>query len=35
MESEAFDYLDVPMERVGGEDLPMPYSQSTERLALP
>jgi len=26
MESEAFDYLDAPMERVAGADIPMPYS---------
>lgn len=26
MESEAFDYLDAPMERVTGADIPMPYS---------
>lgn len=35
MESEAFDYLDAPMERVCGADVPMPYSQSIERLAVP
>ena len=35
MESEAFDYLDAPMERVAGADVPMPYSQSIERLAVP
>jgi len=26
MESEAFDYLDAPMERITGVDIPMPYS---------
>ena len=26
MESEAFDHLDAPMERVAGTDVPMPYS---------
>lgn len=26
MESDAFDYLDAPMERVAGSDVPMPYS---------
>jgi|TARA_B110000285_G_C15046647_1_gene574674 pyruvate dehydrogenase E1 component beta subunit len=26
METEAFDYLDAPMERVAGVDVPMPYS---------
>uniref|UniRef100_A0A7S3FX07 Pyruvate dehydrogenase E1 component subunit beta n=1 Tax=Strombidium rassoulzadegani TaxID=1082188 RepID=A0A7S3FX07_9SPIT len=35
MESEAFDYLDAPMERVAGADVPMPYSVSIEQLAVP
>lgn len=35
MESEAFDFLDAPMERVAGADVPMPYSISIERLAVP
>lgn len=35
MESEAFDYLDAPMERIAGADVPMPYSVSIERLAVP
>lgn len=35
MESEAFDYLDAPMERVCGADVPMPYSQSIEAMAVP
>jgi pyruvate dehydrogenase E1 component beta subunit len=35
METEAFDYLDAPMERVTGADVPMPYSISIERLAVP
>jgi len=30
MESEGFDYLDAPMERVAGADIPMPYSKSIE-----
>lgn len=30
MESEAFDYLDAPMERITGADVPMPYSISIE-----
>ena len=30
MESEAFDYLDAPLERVCGADVPMPYSISIE-----
>ncbi len=35
MESEAFDYLDAPLERVTGADLPTPYSQPLEVLAFP
>jgi len=34
-ESEAFDYLDAPFERVTGADVPMPYAVSIERLAVP
>jgi pyruvate dehydrogenase E1 component beta subunit len=26
MESDAFDYLDAPLERIAGADIPMPYS---------
>ncbi len=32
---EAFDYLDAPMERIVGADVPMPYSVSIEQLAIP
>jgi pyruvate dehydrogenase E1 component beta subunit len=35
MESEAFDYLDAPVERVTGADVPMPYAIPLEKLALP
>ena len=35
MESEAFDYLDAPMERLTGADIPMPYSWEIEGLAVP
>lgn len=35
MESEAFDYLDAPMERVAGADIPLPYSVSIEQMAIP
>jgi pyruvate dehydrogenase E1 component beta subunit len=35
MESSAFNYLDAPMERVTGADVPMPYETSLEKLALP
>lgn len=31
----AFDYLDAPIERVAGADVPMPYAANLERLALP
>lgn len=35
MESEAFDYLDAPVERVTGADIPMPYSVKLEEIATP
>lgn len=31
METDAFDYLDAPMERITGADVPMPYSISIEK----
>ena len=31
----AFDYLDAPIQHVNGADVPMPYSKSLERLAMP
>ncbi|HZO90485.1 MAG TPA: alpha-ketoacid dehydrogenase subunit beta [Chthonomonadaceae bacterium] len=31
----AFDYLDAPVERVGGPFVPMPYSKPLERAAIP
>eukprot|EP00002_Diphylleia_rotans_P004169 TRINITY_DN12_c0_g3_i1.p1 TRINITY_DN12_c0_g3~~TRINITY_DN12_c0_g3_i1.p1 ORF type:complete len:358 (+),score=90.28 TRINITY_DN12_c0_g3_i1:60-1133(+) len=34
-ESEAFDYLDAPIERVCGADVPMPYAENLENMALP
>jgi pyruvate dehydrogenase E1 component beta subunit len=33
--AEAFDYLDAPIERVAGKDVPMPYAANLEKLALP
>jgi pyruvate dehydrogenase E1 component beta subunit len=33
--AEAFDYLDAPVERVTGKDVPMPYAANLEKLALP
>lgn len=35
METSAFNYLDAPMERVTGADVPMPYAQALEVMALP
>ena len=35
MESEAFDYLDAPVERITGADVPMPYAANLEKAALP
>jgi pyruvate dehydrogenase E1 component beta subunit len=35
METEAFNYLDAPMERVTGADVPMPYAVDLEQAALP
>ncbi|HTH36131.1 MAG TPA: pyruvate dehydrogenase complex E1 component subunit beta [Xanthobacteraceae bacterium] len=32
---QAFDYLDAPIERVAGKDVPMPYAANLEKLALP
>ncbi|KAG9005751.1 pyruvate dehydrogenase E1, beta subunit [Tulasnella sp. JGI-2019a] len=35
IESEAFDYLDAPVERVTGADVPTPYAANLEALAFP
>ncbi|KAJ3141926.1 pyruvate dehydrogenase E1, beta subunit [Physocladia obscura] len=35
MESDAFDYLDSPIFRVTGADIPMPYAKNLEDLSLP
>jgi len=32
---KAFDYLDAPVERVSGKDVPLPYAANLEKLALP
>ncbi|KAF3780358.1 Pyruvate dehydrogenase E1 component subunit beta-2 [Nymphaea thermarum] len=32
---ECFDYLDAPVLRVGGADVPMPYAANLERISLP
>ncbi len=31
----AFDWLDAPVTRVTGKDVPMPYAANLEKLALP
>src|SRR5690242_7385331 len=31
----AFDYLDAPVKRVSGADVPMPYAKNLENLAIP
>lgn len=35
MESDAFDYLDAPVQRVCGTDVPMPYCPTLEEMVLP
>ncbi|MGI9508348.1 MAG: pyruvate dehydrogenase complex E1 component subunit beta [Geminicoccaceae bacterium] len=35
MMEHAFDYLDAPVSRVTGDDVPMPYAANLEQLALP
>jgi pyruvate dehydrogenase E1 component beta subunit len=32
---QAFDYLDAPVARVSGKDVPMPYAANLEKMALP
>jgi pyruvate dehydrogenase E1 component beta subunit len=32
---QAFDWLDAPIARVTGKDVPMPYAANLEKLALP
>jgi pyruvate dehydrogenase E1 component beta subunit len=32
---QAFDYLDAPVTRITGKDVPMPYAANLEKLALP
>jgi pyruvate dehydrogenase E1 component beta subunit len=32
---QAFDYLDAPVARITGKDVPMPYAANLEKLALP
>jgi pyruvate dehydrogenase E1 component beta subunit len=35
MMEHAFDYLDAPVQRVAGVDVPLPYAANLEKLALP
>ncbi len=35
IQEHAFDYLDAPVTRVTGKDVPMPYAANLEKLALP
>ena len=35
MMEDAFDYLDAPLVRVTGVDVPLPYAVNLEKLALP
>ncbi|MGB9839409.1 alpha-ketoacid dehydrogenase subunit beta [Thermovenabulum sp.] len=35
IESEAFDYLDAPVKRLAGKDIPIPYNPNLERHAVP
>jgi pyruvate/2-oxoglutarate/acetoin dehydrogenase E1 component len=35
IQEQAFDYLDAPVERVTGADVPMPYSKRLEQAAMP
>jgi pyruvate dehydrogenase E1 component beta subunit len=35
VQEEAFDWLDAPVMRVTGKDVPMPYAANLEKLALP
>jgi len=35
MMEESFDWLDAPLKRVAGKDVPLPYAANLERLAVP
>eukprot|EP00984_Skeletonema_dohrnii_P011679 scaffold4688_cov77-Skeletonema_dohrnii-CCMP3373.AAC.5 len=35
MESDAFNWLDAPLERITGADIPMPYATDLENASLP
>lgn len=34
-DSEAFDFLDAPIRRLGGRDIPIPYNRTLERATVP
>jgi len=34
-DSEAFDYLDAPILRLAGRNVPIPYNRTMERAAVP
>ncbi|MGE5378714.1 MAG: transketolase C-terminal domain-containing protein, partial [Bacteroidota bacterium] len=33
--SPAFDYIDAPVRRLGGKDIPIPYNRGLEKIAVP
>lgn len=33
--SPAFDYIDTPLRRLGGKDIPIPYNRGLEKIAIP
>ena len=35
IQERAFDYLDAPVKRISGVDVPMPYAKNLEQLAIP
>lgn len=35
MESSAFDYLDAPLERITGFEVPTPYAINIEKMCFP
>ena len=35
MMEECFDWLDAPVKRVAGKDVPLPYAANLERFAVP
>jgi pyruvate dehydrogenase E1 component beta subunit len=35
VQEKAFDYLDAPVRRLGGAQVPMPYSQGLEKASIP